>query len=114
MPWPTSPDGDMTPILELSIEVVAAMKRHPSGRAPMTPAPQGEAFPAHRPAGIKLTATDRCDACGGAAVFRVAKKETLSVTLDFCGHHWRKSFPKMADSGWAVIGGNPDLLPAAG
>ena len=104
--WPETPDGDMVPILSASIQAVQA--RHPSasGKAP----------------GLLLSVSDRCDACGAAAGYRVAQKppegEVVYVvdapTLDFCVHHFRKNFPPMVAQGWAVIGGNPDLLSALG
>lgn len=87
---------DMAPILETSIEV--AKMRHPSG--------------ADKPKHIVLTATDRCDACSAGAAYRVARQYDLP--LDFCVHHWKKLFPQMQKVGWAVVGGNPDLLAALG
>lgn len=98
--WPQDPDGDMVPVLEQSIE--AAKARHPSG-AELPPAPS-----------IVLNALDRCDSCGGPAVYRVGFRmdtpELQQPTLDFCGHHWRKSFPAMVDVGWQVTGTNPELV----
>lgn len=82
--------------------VEAAKQRHPSGSSSAK--------------GVILTAVDRCDGCGAGAVYRVMKRITgmeavvANSALDFCGHHWRKNFPKMVDSGWVVVGGNPDLL----
>jgi hypothetical protein len=111
MTYPLDPTGDMVPILEASIEAVKA--RHPSGVDMQEPSAQ-----------VKLTVHDRCDQCGAAAVYRVAKARTwvegqtlaagedLLKTLDFCLHHWRKNFPPMMPQGWAVIGGNPELLAA--
>ncbi|MFF5973638.1 hypothetical protein ACFY7C_19135 [Streptomyces sp. NPDC012769] len=99
--WPADPRGDMTPILQASIE--AAKGRHPSGK--------------EKPVSVVLTAADRCDGCGAAAGYRVAKRipgcevEVVSNSLlDFCVHHWRKNFPKMVDRGWIVIGVNPDVM----
>lgn len=92
--WPADPDGDMTPILEASVE--AAKTRHPSGVG--------------KPGAVQLTAADRCDNnCGAGAAYRVAHK-LKPMILDFCGHHFRKHFPAMVDQEWAVVGGNPDLL----
>lgn len=90
--WPSDPDGDMTPVLEQSIE--AAKARHPSG-VEIAAVTQ-----------VVLNAQDRCDSCGGAAVFRVGRDE---AELDFCGHHWRKHSPSMSIRGWTVVGVNPDL-----
>jgi len=97
--WPADPDGDMTPILELSVDLVntmkeAAMARHPSGGG-FTPAPI-------------LKASDRCDRCGAAAMYRVWREDIGD--LDYCQHHWTKYMPAMADQGWRVVGTNPDLI----
>lgn len=89
---------NVDPTLEASVE--AAKQRHPSAQ------------------GVILTAVDRCDGCGAGAVYRVMKAPPVGEVvyamdarlLDFCGHHWRKNFPKMVDKGWVVIGGNPDLM----
>lgn len=100
-------DEDLYNLLSLSVELAQTMKearmelareRHPSasGSAP----------------GVVLTHADRCDHCGQAAVYRIMKKPSLS--LDLCLHSWRKNFPSMAVQGWAVIGGNPDLLQSLG
>lgn len=37
-----------------------------------------------------LTALDRCDACGAAALVRVHMKAT-GLELLFCGHHMKKN-----------------------
>ncbi|MEV7566467.1 DUF7455 domain-containing protein [Streptomyces tanashiensis] len=102
--WPADPRGDMAPILRASVE--AAKMRHPSGGGP---------------SGVTLTAADRCDACGAAAVYRVEKELLLQPegytqpyinvsALEFCGHHWRKHSPLMVDDGWAVVAVNPALI----
>ena len=103
--WPTDPDGDMTPILEASIE--QAKQRHPSG--------------ADKAPGVVLTQDDRCDQCNAAAAYRVTRTLFDAVNthesapvLDFCLHHWRKNFPPMVAQGWAVTGGNPALLQELG
>ncbi|WP_406530719.1 hypothetical protein [Streptomyces sp. I8-5] len=85
--WPQDPDGDMTPILEQSIE--AAKERHPSGTA--------------IPVGLYLTAHDRCDNCSAAAQFRVHRIGGLE--LDFCGHHWQKHHVALYSGGWFVVAG---------
>lgn len=94
--WPDDPDGSLVPVLEASIE--AAKKRHPSGK--------GESVETVVPT------FDPCDRCGHAAAYRVGKFDEndrpLDMALNFCGHHFRKIFPPMADQGWAVIGGNPE------
>jgi hypothetical protein len=96
-PWPADPFGDMTPILQASVE--AAMQRHPSTSGDIP--------------GVALTAADRCDECSAAAAYRV-RHRTKQWELDFCMHHWRKHFPGMLRFGWAVVGGNPDLLSELG
>lgn len=102
--WPSDPDGDMTPVLEQSIE--AAKQRHPSGVEIVGVT------------NLVLNLLDRCDSCGAAAVYRVgaqmATPELHQPTLDFCGHHWRKNFPKMALTGWLVTGTNPALVGETG
>ena len=107
--WPADPNGDMTPILEASIDEAyqAARERHPSGKE-------------KSPVGVLLSNGDRCDRCGAVAAYRVARRVegpligTVDQILDYCLHHWRKHFGPMVDQGWAVIGGNPDLLEALG
>lgn len=98
-PWPADPDGDLTPILEASITALEAkmdaMARHPSAGGPSP--------------GAHLTSVDRCDSCNAAAAYRVNKN---ALTLDLCVHHFRKNFPLMAETGWVVIGGNPDIVAA--
>ncbi|GHF94409.1 DUF7455 domain-containing protein [Streptomyces hydrogenans] len=102
--WPADPRGDMEPILRASVE--AAKMRHPS---------------AARTSWDNLNATDRCDACGAAAVYRVERERLeqpegyaqpyINVSaLEFCGHHWRKHFPAMAGDGWTVVATNPALV----
>ncbi|MFI1712050.1 hypothetical protein [Streptomyces litmocidini] len=94
--------GDAEPALEASAE--AAKARHPSG--------------AEKPAGVLLDSSDRCDGCGAGAAYRIQRQRgghteayrLPTETLDFCGHHWRKHFPKMLDEGWVVIGANPDAI----
>ncbi len=95
-PWPNDPNGSLVPVLEASVE--AAKQRHPSASG-------------DKP-GALLTIADRCDKCGAAAVY-VVWKEAVGDLL-FCMHHWRKNFPSMVDQGWAVSGGNPDLLAEIG
>jgi hypothetical protein len=130
--WPQDPNGDMVPILKQSIEVAEALKaakaRHPSGKAsgfPVVETFQGadmvtepvadEAFPSYRSDGqrqrVTLTAADRCDNCGAAAVYRTQSGVTTTV-LDFCLHHWRKHAPAMMQQGWTVIGANTELAAA--
>lgn len=98
LPWPDDPYGDMTPILEASVE--EAKQRHPSasGDAP----------------GDVLTKADRCDNCGVEALYRVmirmATPEIAQPTLDFCHHHKAKHFPAMEAKGWIVVGQNPVLM----
>lgn len=102
--WPADPRGDMAPVLQASVE--AAKMRHPSGL---------------RASGDPLTAADRCDGCGAGAAYRVEKERLhqpegyaqpyVNVqALEFCGHHWRKHFPKMVDDGWTIVAVNPDLI----
>lgn len=84
---PDSPNGDMAPLLERSIDAVKA--RHPSYVVPDAP----------------LTLLDRCDACGAATAYRVHRPPTHDRTagvLDFCGHHYRKNTPQLIGDGWAV------------
>lgn len=99
--WPTDPNGDMVPVLEQSIE--AAKQRHPSGVEIIGVT------------NIVLTAADRCDAeCPAAALHRVEYKPAgldhhTPAQLDFCGHHFRQSWPSLEATSWVVIGVNPDL-----
>lgn len=112
--WPEDLNGSMEPILKQSIEVAeimkevrSAMDRHSSSQP--APAEQGQ----------MLTAADRCDNCGAAAVYRLGLgprdgNHQLVGVLDLCSHHHHKNFPSMFAQGWAVIGGNPDLLADLG
>ncbi|MFH8626216.1 hypothetical protein ACH4A8_30775 [Streptomyces vietnamensis] len=88
--------GDAEPALEASAE--AAKARHPSG--------------AEKSAGVLLDSSDRCDGCDAGAAYRIYHNglSGKARTFDFCGHHWRKHFPKMVDEGWVVIGANPDAI----
>ncbi|MGW0682940.1 DUF7455 domain-containing protein [Streptomyces sp. NPDC002754] len=92
--WPHNPDGDMSPILQASVQVekerrAAAIARHPSGKGIPMPT---------------LTAHDRCDGCGAAALYRVADVSSqASKTLDFCGHHYRKHSPNLLKKGWTTL-----------
>lgn len=97
----------MTPILQASID--AAKARHPSGKAMAMTAP--------------LTAADRCDRCSAAAAYRIQKTlypdalldptvmdvPTPTLTLDFCGHHWRHVAADMYAEGWKVTAANADV-----
>lgn len=104
MTWPADPDGDMTPILEASVE--AAKERHPSGKDIGTGAHEAIEGAV---VGEVLVAADRCDNdCPAAALYRLALRE---MRLDFCGHHQRKHFPEMEKWGWTIIGRNPELAP---
>lgn len=92
--WPQNPAGDMSPILRASIDVEQerrdAIARHPSGKDIAMPP--------------TLTAADRCDGCGAAALYRIADiRGTSSKTLDFCGHHHRKHSPTLIKQGWTVL-----------
>jgi hypothetical protein len=130
--WPEDPYGDMVPILKASIE--AAKARHPSGK---TKEPDmvsewvagqtvGESEPVTDEAPVYaniLTAADRCDHCGAAAVYRVMRadlainddlKRSGNPTLDFCLHHQRKHFPGMLANGWTIVGTNAELAAAMG
>lgn len=92
--WPQNPAGDMSPILQASIDAETARRqeaiaRHPSGKG--TPMPT-------------LTAHDRCDGCGAAALYRLADiSGPESKTLDFCGHHHRQHSPTLLKKGWTVL-----------
>lgn len=102
--WPQDPDGDMTPILEASMEAYeAARERHPSG-AEVPPVPV-DVVDTVREA---LTSADRCDNdCSAGALYRVKLRE---MVLDFCHHHHHKHFPTMEPWGWKVVGENEGLL----
>jgi hypothetical protein len=98
-PWPQDPDGDMTPILAASIDMLdelrrASMERHPAGKGfdmPSTPT---------------LTAHDRCDGCGAQAYYKVAHEKNDDLqSLLFCGHHFRKSIKNLTADGWIVVDG---------
>ncbi|MGW2207161.1 DUF7455 domain-containing protein [Streptomyces sp. NPDC001774] len=93
--WSSSnPDGDLTPVLQASID--AAKLRHPSGKANA----------------IMLSVQDRCDRCGAGAAYRICKAPGggRRLTLDLCGHDWRRNAADMYAEGWVVIAGNPDEL----
>lgn len=93
MTYPADPQGDMTPILNASIE--AAKLRHPSGKeVPVEPVVAG------------LTKADRCDGCGAQAHYRVGKGED-AIDLNLCTHHFRKHYPKMVDEDWFIIFASP-------
>jgi hypothetical protein len=104
-------DTSLESLLALSIEtaqimkeaaVEAAKERHPSA-LPVVDLPS---------AGDVLTAADRCDdACTAGAVYRMRDGKGNRI-LDFCGHHWRKHAPGMANLGWKVTGTNPDAINA--
>lgn len=96
--WPEDPEGDMTPILDASIE--AAMARHPSGKALAVSTTETET----------LTALDRCDACPAAAAYRL--RNATGSALDFCGHHFRDSAAKLWEAGFTVVAGNPEEVGA--
>lgn len=102
-------DDTLGALLGLSIEMEAARRRHPSGKDIAMPIIPDETYPAYRSdANVVLTLADRCDHCSQAAVYRIWRKEIGD--LDFCLSSFRKNFPSMAVQGWAVVGGNPDLL----
>lgn len=113
---------DLEALLGLSVELVdtmnkaqrevdmeAAKARHPSSQ-PGPSALDGVT----RPGAAVLTAADRCDHCSASAVYRVADGKAQNRVLDFCLHAFRKHFPPMVAQGWAVIGGNPELLQVLG
>lgn len=59
-----------------------------------------------------MTAHDRCDQCGAAAVVRFAKVGAAN-TLQFCGHHTRKNVEKLRETGWiAILGAQDAPMPA--
>jgi hypothetical protein len=107
----TEEDDSLIALLGLSVEtaqtlkeaaVEAAKERHPSA-LPVVDLPSE---------GDILTAADRCDdACTAGAVYRMRDGKGNRI-LDFCGHHWRKHAPGMADQGWKVTGTNPDAINA--
>lgn len=95
IPWPQDPEGDMAPILELSLDLIDAVRaesreRHPSSQPPST-----------------LTAHDRCDRCGAQALFRVAHEEKAIESLLFCGHDFRANAKALTADGWIVVDGTP-------
>lgn len=96
--WPEDPNGDMTSILEASVEAYEAAKtRHPSG-TDLPPDPTVDQ---------QLTAADRCDAaCSAAALYRM-RHMTGGHELDFCHHHHHKLSPRM--TAWTVVGRNDSL-----
>lgn len=74
---PNSPNGDMAPILERSIETEWLNGVDP------------------------LTVADRCDQeCNAQALVRLHNSTRL---LDFCGHHFNKNSDALSDQGWAVL-----------
>lgn len=109
-----SDDDNLMALLGLSVEtaqimkeaaVEAAKERHPSALPPVLPGSDIANSDV-------LTAADRCDdACTAGAVYRMRHGKGNRV-LDFCGHHWRKHAPKMADQGWKVTGSNPEAIAA--
>lgn len=97
--WPEDPYGDMTPILEASVE--AAKQRHPSGKgdAPTPAEPEVLAD--------VLTAADRCDnGCGAGALYLL--RHTDGHELALCHHHRHKHAHRM--TAWAVVGQNSSLM----
>ncbi|MFF8831285.1 hypothetical protein [Streptomyces sp. NPDC015131] len=103
-PWPQDPNGDMTPILEASLE--DAKQRHPSGKAviDMTIDPP------------TLTAADRCDSrCPAAAAYRMWKPTPAGHSeIDLCAHHWRENAAALVAQGFVVVcGGDPVELDGA-
>lgn len=52
-----------------------------------------------------LTGHDLCDHCGlTQALVRVVRFSEGTVrTLDFCGHHFARSFDALFDAGWEVL-----------
>lgn len=102
--WPEDPNGDMTHILEASVEAYeAAKERHPSGKEAAPPAPVDVVDTVREP----LTAADRCDAaCSAAALYRV-RHDVGGNELDFCHHHYHKLSPRMV--AWKVVGENASL-----
>lgn len=78
---PDNPDGSLVPILEASIEQAAP-----------------------RATGA-LTACDRCDQCGGQALFRLHRPRSArrkAGDLELCGHHHRKNADALKADGWTV------------
>lgn len=48
---------------------------------------------------LTLTAQDRCDRCGAAALARAGKEE---AELLFCNHHLIENKQKLEDLGWTI------------
>ena len=65
-----------------------AMKRHPAGSA-LVDEPIDETM---EPEPYLLDSTNRCDACGAQAYFRVYLE---GGELDFCNHHFTKFAPRL-------------------
>ena len=65
-----------------------AMKNHPAGSA-LTEEPVDETM---EPEPYLLDSTNRCDACGAQAYFRVYLE---GGELDFCNHHFQKFSPRL-------------------
>lgn len=91
--WPDDPYGDMTPILEASVE--EAKQRHPSGKAG-----------ADDVADV-LTSADRCDDCGAGALYLLRSAKS-NRELALCHHHGHKYGSAM--SGWSIVGQNLGLM----
>jgi hypothetical protein len=95
--WPANPQGDMTQILEASVE--AAKLRHPSGK---------DVSPESAPdVPDTLTAADRCDRCSAGALYQLQHR-TKQLELVLCHHHGRRLAPVMGD--WTVTGQNLSLM----
>jgi hypothetical protein len=113
-------DRDLTPLLDLSVELAKAMneaqreiemnaeaiKRHPSGKV-VIPAVGPGSVPEGIPLAV-LNAADRCDAaCPAAALYRM-RHTVGGHEIDLCHHHRQKHAPRM--SAWSVVGVNPKLM----
>ena len=109
--WPEDPDGDMTPILDASIE--AAKGRHPSGKDIGTGAHEAiEREAAEEAPLLVLTGADRCDGCGVGAAYKVARaRNGVDRELSFCGHDYRQNSLALTRDGWSVVAINPELIP---
>lgn len=61
--------------------------------------------------GLDLNLTDRCDQCAAQALYRMTKLATSfdekDLTLDMCGHHFRRHAPVMFAAKWVITASAP-------
>jgi uncharacterized protein (DUF983 family) len=57
----------------------------------------------------ELTSLDRCDRCGAQALYRLSLLE-MHMSLDLCGHDFRKNAPNMFAAKWIITASGPSHL----